>query len=147
MSPGNHMGYVTNINESRHTYIHVPCLKCTMSAAHTSHGNLWLINWVPPPSRLQVHICLKLYTFAHLRVGRICLNSKTHVSHVHVWPSSSYRSYCIYLISFLTRAYTLKCAQPQVCGKYAQPQGEVRGWGRDPKKCTGRDWGMGSSTI
>jgi len=25
--------------------------------------------------------------------------------------------------------------------------GEVGGWGRDPKKCTGRDWGMGSSTI
>ena len=26
-------------------------------------------------------------------------------------------------------------------------KGEVGGWGRDPKKCTGRDWGMGSSTI
>ena len=25
--------------------------------------------------------------------------------------------------------------------------GEVGGWGRDPKKCTGRDWGMGSRTI
>ena len=25
--------------------------------------------------------------------------------------------------------------------------GEVGGWGRDPKICTGRDWGMGSSTI
>jgi len=25
--------------------------------------------------------------------------------------------------------------------------GEVGGWGRDPKKCTRRDWGMGSSTI
>ena len=24
---------------------------------------------------------------------------------------------------------------------------EVGGWGRDPKKCTGRGWGMGSSTI
>ena len=24
---------------------------------------------------------------------------------------------------------------------------EVGGWGRDPKKCTGRDWGMGSSNI
>ena len=24
---------------------------------------------------------------------------------------------------------------------------EVGGWGRHPKKCTGRDWGMGSSTI
>jgi len=26
-------------------------------------------------------------------------------------------------------------------------EGEVGGWGRDPQKCTGRDWGMGSSTI
>ena len=26
-------------------------------------------------------------------------------------------------------------------------KGEVGGWGRDPKKCTGRDWGMGSSTT
>ena len=26
-------------------------------------------------------------------------------------------------------------------------RGEVGGWGRDPKKCTRRDWGMGSSTI
>jgi len=25
--------------------------------------------------------------------------------------------------------------------------GEVGGWGRDPKKCTGSIWGMGSSTI
>jgi len=24
---------------------------------------------------------------------------------------------------------------------------EVGDWGRDPKRCTGRDWGMGSSTI
>jgi len=24
---------------------------------------------------------------------------------------------------------------------------EVGSWGRDPQKCTGRDWGMGSSTI
>ena len=32
-------------------------------------------------------------------------------------------------------------------GKKEQPRGEVGGWGRDPKKCTGRDWGMGSSTI
>jgi len=26
-------------------------------------------------------------------------------------------------------------------------RGEVGGWGRDTKKCTERDWGMGSSTI
>jgi len=34
-------------------------------------------------------------------------------------------------------------AEQQNVGLY----GEVGGWGRDPKKCTGRDWGMGSSTI
>ena len=26
-------------------------------------------------------------------------------------------------------------------------RGEVGGWGRDPKICMGRHWGMGSSTI
>jgi len=30
---------------------------------------------------------------------------------------------------------------------YTVWQGEVGGWGRDPKKCTGSIWGMGSSTI
>ena len=30
---------------------------------------------------------------------------------------------------------------------YLLYRGEVGGWGRDPKKCTGRDWVMGSSTI
>ena len=31
-----------------------------------------------------------------------------------------------------------------LCVEYT---GEVGGWGRDPKICTGRHWGMGSSTI
>jgi len=30
---------------------------------------------------------------------------------------------------------------------HTQALREVGGWGRDPKKCTGRDWEMGSSTI
>ena len=34
------------------------------------------------------------------------------------------------------------------CSRIARAtEREVGGWGRDPKKCTGRDWGMGSSTI
>ena len=35
----------------------------------------------------------------------------------------------------------------RVCMRDIGAWGEVGGWGRDPKKCTGRDWGMGSSTI
>jgi len=33
------------------------------------------------------------------------------------------------------------------CRDSAYKRGEVGGWGRDPNKCTGRNWGMGSSTI
>jgi len=33
----------------------------------------------------------------------------------------------------------------RACGRVSG--GEVGGWGRDPKKCTGSIWGMGSSTI
>ena len=35
----------------------------------------------------------------------------------------------------------------RVCKQRGKGDGEVGGWGRDPKKCTGRDWGMGSSSI
>ena len=42
----------------------------------------------------------------------------------------------------LTHSLSLShCIQPVVAGR------EVGGWGRDPQKCSGRDWGMGSSTI
>ena len=30
---------------------------------------------------------------------------------------------------------------------FSDSEREVGGWGRDPKKCTGKDWRMGSSTI
>jgi len=38
---------------------------------------------------------------------------------------------------------TYVCVRVRVGVRYR----EVGGWGRDPKECTGRDWGMGSSTI
>ena len=63
-----------------------------------------------------MHICLKLCTFAHLRVGHICLISKTFLSSAHIWLSSSYRSYCIYTTSSLTSEYILKYAYlSQMC--------------------------------
>jgi len=43
------------------------------------------------------------------------------------------------------------CTSPKemtfACNVVDYAHREVGGWGRDPKKCTGRDWGMGSSTI
>ena len=37
--------------------------------------------------------------------------------------------------------------RPMFAGSQLMVGREVGGWGRDPKKCTGRGWGMGSSTI
>ena len=47
-----------------------------------------------------------------------------------------------------TRAHECEGKIPYECeDKRMRAYREVGGWGRDPKKCTGRDWGMGSSTI
>ena len=44
--------------------------------------------------------------------------------------------------------WSTKTTYPILIGRRSsKSDGEVGGWGRDPKKCTGRDWGMGSSTI
>ena len=53
-----------------------------------------------------------------------------------------------------THTHTLVHTHPHSCTPthsyiltHSYTIGEVGGWGRDPKKCTGRDWGMGSSAI
>jgi len=47
--------------------------------------------------------------------------------------------------NFCTRALSFR--EKKLGFKKSYVRREVGGWGRDPKKCTGRDWGMGSSTI
>ena len=72
---------------------------------------------------MYVYAPIYIYTHVHINVrGR-------QYSPVHI---AIYTHECIYLY-MLVYCYT--------------KVGEVGGWGRDPKKCTGRDWGMGSSTI
>jgi len=57
------------------------------------------------------------------------------------------------LVCFAVTCITLVCVCVCVCERERERkkrdyvQREVGGWGRDPTKCTGRDWGMGASTI
>jgi len=48
-------------------------------------------------------------------------------------------------LKFLGHGFELH--RPSMKGTKLLLKVEVGGWGRDPKKCTGRDWGMRSSTI
>ena len=65
------------------------------------------------------------------QIMAICVNSLQHTA-THVQHNNSYRTNyadCLFAVQIRTS------------------HREVGGWGRDPKKCTGRGWGMGSSTI
>ena len=54
-----------------------------------------------------------------------------------VCPDVRHHDYMSYYMIFSSLLYTSR----------HDVRREVGAWGRDPKKCTGRDWGMGSSTI
>jgi len=47
----------------------------------------------------------------------------------------------------LYKKMSTRCQVLDIFSSTREYKREVGGWGRDPKKCTGRDWGMGSSTI
>jgi len=85
---------------------------------------------MPHPIQIYIHVYfiyihMYIYTCAHIHI-----HVYTYIRTMHVYSQI--------LVERLT--YTPK-------GLSASPHSEVGGWGRDPKKCTGRDWGMGSSTI
>ena len=54
-------------------------------------------------------------------------------------------SQVLFCLGFRARSTQVRARSQKVL--FRVQEGEVGGWGRYPKKCTGRDWGMGSSTI
>ena len=79
------------------------------------------------------------FTTVHLLTVRPCGFSVCAPQRAHVqWGTPS--------CGFSIFSVTVKSCGFSVCALYIRSR-EVGGWGRDPKKCTGRDWGMGSSTI
>ena len=72
-------------------------------------------------------------------IQQYCLRD---TSHLQVWHDSFIGvTWRIHMCDTLFQQYCLRDTSN------SHVQREVGGWGRDPKKCTGRDWGMGSSTI
>ena len=99
--------------------------------------------------------CLIMYTSCYdiftQHVSSCTQHTMIH-NHVHnvLWYTTYYDTQRTMMCGVLQRV----CGVLQsVCGvrgcliMYTSYYREVGGWGRDPKKCTGRDWGMGSSTI
>ena len=67
-----------------------------------------------------IYICISIYPYIYMSTHYVYIYIPTYIAYI-------YRPIYIRASIHIRR--------------------EVGGWGRDPKKCTGRDWGMGSSTI
>ena len=129
------------LNEYWHTYGWVTAHTYGWVTAHTFK---WFTAYVNKPClpclRTRRRQIFLLYRLSNVNVSHYtcdCITSvlnesqRTYMNesrHTHINESQH---------SYMNESWSRK----------AKAIGEVGGWGRDPKKCTGRDWGMGSSTI
>ena len=126
-----HIHIFTYVYIHIHTHIRIYRYTCTYTYRHNSM-NMFRLQFPSPSTSLPP--C------------RDCLHINEHA------PALLFR-HCAYLSIFrplslhLSHLRRSQVTSPVSSSKEIQGGGEVGGWGRDPKKCTGRDWGMGSSTI
>jgi len=95
----------------------------TTSSTHHKMGWLRLVSFAKEPYKRD-YILRSLLQKSPLKETVFCKQICNFIDPAHI---SFYKGNCICNSSI--------------------PHREVGGWGRDPKKCTERDWGMGSSTI
>ena len=124
----------THTHTHTHTYTHTQTIAHThCSRTHTHRqfsGRLFRAEttWPTCPRR-RLHTRLTPYP-------------PTLPTHTLLSLSHTQAPFCALFKSFLRRLFG--CVGHVAS---ATLDGEVGGWGRDPKKCTGSIWGMGSSTI
>jgi len=85
------------------------------------------------------HTCCKVAVCCSVSPLSAACRPSSHILH--------WLGYMIYEYRYKTSTSTYHHTQSIEIDVHHMSMGEVGGWGRDPKKCTGRDWGMGSSTI
>ena len=96
--------------------------------------------------RSMFNTSFEIYSYTHMYIYIIIyfhLFWRSISTHICIRTALCIYIYCFWMHIVLFGTHLLKSihTHPFVHTR------EVGGWGRDPKKCTGRDWGMGSSTI
>jgi len=96
---------------------------------------------------IYIHIYIYTYVYIHTTYMMYYIHtayvmcSKLYTVYVYTVYTHTHDLYTRLLYTHDLYTYESCVYSTHVCIR------EVGGWGRDPKKCTGRDWGMGSSTI
>jgi len=120
---------------SHKLYVYAPqTIRIHSIESHVHELCTWVTNYTCTRHKLHVSTLSNLIPFTLF--GKL-IQPRLHFC-FPMCPRTMYMSHklCVY-------------ASQTTCMRWmsGRVQGEVGGWGRDPKKCTGRDWGMGSSTI
>ena len=132
---------VTRMNESWHRYECVIALVCTILVTR-------MHELCPTYERVMAHTCFATQIWrspatmeksCDLCVRDLC------VCDLCVCVLSVC-DLCLCVICVCVICVCAICVRDDLCVR-DDTNREVGGWGRDPQKCTGRDWGMGSSTI
>ena len=114
-------------------------------------------------ARCCVYVCMCVRALArccgleieHTASSCVCVRTRAQCGGVDVWCGCVARC-CGLVVWFRGNPYVhvsththtrAQCMYIYIIHKSTAPRREVGGWVRDPKKCTGRNWGMGSSTI
>jgi len=102
---------------------------------------------------IYIYIHIYIYIYLHILYIYICIRAYVCV-YIYIYIYKYINTY-IYTLTKSTTVHTTSRLQKNfelVCERALQrirllSDREVGGWGPDPKNGTGRDWGMGSSTI
>jgi len=150
---------------------------CHLKRSTTVCTNTTISKWNAPISKWhapRMRVSRVTFDWVIARIGKSCIENKWVVSnmneshhlkrsmtvytnisiakwhaHIYGWVVSRMNESChIWMNDITNRNWMsyIKC-EWDISEGVNDSLREVGGWGRDPKKCTGRGWGMGSSTI
>jgi len=115
-----------------------------LSLYHHPFRPVFILSTLCPPYHHPFHI---YHIYSPFHTHPIWLFALSSFSPPYVHPIIPPFIYITYIPPFthITISYIYSLLSTLCLTQWSH--GEVGGWGRDPKKCTERDWGMGSSTI
>ena len=141
------------------TYIHVYIRISVLTYKHMyTCINVYIRTYIHIHRHIYTNVHTYIYTDTYIWVRKYTQCTKTSdfnggathtCTHMYTYTCIHIYIYiCIFGFTMCVGAISGYFEQIFWVEKYTQcsKQGEAGGWGRDPKKCTGRDWGMGSST-
>ena len=133
-----------NIHIHAHIYKRIVSIaqKCMHTFTHCTKKDTYIYTCVYKNVYIHLHMCIS-YTREHTYTCTYVLVYRVYPIQIHTYIFTH-----VYILSVCAYIHMHICKSTSCLShKNVYVYGEVGGWGRDPKKCTGRDWGMGSSTI